>query len=93
MNFSVLFTMIISGHTLVATMSTGIVLPLNIIPGRSAYIERFCELTELASLNLPSLRAIGQCGARVCDVNRGEGQGGKGPRWPSRGEENRKSII
>ena len=34
-----------------------------------------------------------QCGARVCDVNRGEGQGGNGRRWPSRGEENRKSII
>ena len=34
-----------------------------------------------------------QCGARVCDVNRGEGQGGDGRRWPSRGEEKRKSII
>ena len=34
-----------------------------------------------------------QCGARVCDVNRGEGQGGNGRRWPIRGEEKRKSII
>ena len=34
-----------------------------------------------------------QFGARVCDVNRGEGQGWNGCRWPSRGEEKRKSII